>query len=147
MKEATDLLIIGAGPYGLAMAAYARHLGIDHVVVGNPMDFWQTNMPAGMYLRTGSEVQLDPLQEHTIEKFLEARGVTPVDVEPLSLQFYLAYAQWFEADRCPTCPCPTTRLRERYGRSVSRRLGERRDHQRSARSGRRRLQVLQAFAP
>src|SRR5215831_16474824 len=83
MEEATDLLIIGAGPYGLAMAAYARHLGVDHVVVGKPMDFWKVNMPAGMYLRTRSDVHIDPLGIHTIEKFLEIHGLSPTDVEPL----------------------------------------------------------------
>ena len=34
MKKETDLLIIGAGPFGLAMAAHARHLGIDHLTGG-----------------------------------------------------------------------------------------------------------------
>ena len=48
MKKETDLLIIGAGPFGLAMAAHARHLGIDHLMVGKPMEFWQVNMPEGM---------------------------------------------------------------------------------------------------
>jgi cation diffusion facilitator CzcD-associated flavoprotein CzcO len=55
MEKTTNLLIIGAGPYGLAMAAYARHLGVDHVVVGMPMDFWKANTPKGMYLRSASE--------------------------------------------------------------------------------------------
>jgi FAD-dependent urate hydroxylase len=99
MEESTDLLIIGAGPYGLAVAAYAQHLGIDHVVVGKPMDFWKVNMPAGMYLRTGGDVQIDPLGIHTIEKFLETHGLSPTDVEPLSLQFYLSYAQWFQEQK------------------------------------------------
>ena len=52
-----------------------------------------------MYLRTGSDVQLDPLRVHTIEKFLEVQGLTPPSVEPLSLQFYLAYAQWFQEQK------------------------------------------------
>ena len=111
MEEATDLLIIGAGPYGLAMAAYARHLGIDHVVVGKPMDFWKVNMPAGMYLRTRSDVHIDPLGIHTIEKFLEIQGLSPTDVEPLSLQFYLSYAQWFqEQKQIDTVPVLVQRL-------------------------------------
>jgi 2-polyprenyl-6-methoxyphenol hydroxylase-like FAD-dependent oxidoreductase len=35
----TNLLIVGAGPFGLALAAQAAHLGIEHMVVGKPMDF------------------------------------------------------------------------------------------------------------
>ena len=39
MKKETDLLIIGAGPFGLAMKAYAQHLGIDSIIVGKAMEF------------------------------------------------------------------------------------------------------------
>ncbi|HJQ30074.1 MAG TPA: hypothetical protein VJ827_12090 [Rubrobacter sp.] len=46
----TPLLVIGAGPYGLATAAYARRVGIEPLVVGQPMAFWRDNMPSGMFL-------------------------------------------------------------------------------------------------
>jgi len=111
MEATTDLLIIGAGPFGLAVAAYARHLGIDHTVVGKPMEFWNANMPTGMYLRSASDWSLDPVGVHTIVKFLETQGLTPADVEPLSLQFYLRYAQWFqEQKRIETLPAFVQRL-------------------------------------
>ena len=48
MPRDVALLIIGAGPFGLAMAAYAQHLDIDYLVVGKPMDFWKSNMPKGL---------------------------------------------------------------------------------------------------
>ena len=97
--DETDLLIIGAGPFGLAIAAQAAHLGIDHLVVGRPMEFWRKNMPQGMYLRSACDWHLDPVNIHTIEKFLESRGQTTRDVEPLSLEFYLAYADWFQKQK------------------------------------------------
>ena len=65
MDRRTDLLIIGAGPFGLALAADARHRGIDHLVVGKPMEFWKRNMPDGMYLRSDCDWHLDPNGEHT----------------------------------------------------------------------------------
>src|SRR5215212_1380238 len=95
----TDLLIIGAGPFGLAIAAQASHLGIERIVAGKPMEFWRTNMPQGMYLRSACDWHLDPVNIHTIEKFLESRGQTTRDVEPLSLEFYLAYAEWFQRQK------------------------------------------------
>jgi len=98
-KRRVRLLIIGAGPFGLAMAAYAKHLGIDYLVLGKPMDFWKANMPAGMYLRSACDWHLDPAEVHTIEKFLETRGLSAADVEPLSLDFYLSYAQWFQEQK------------------------------------------------
>ena len=39
-----ELLIIGAGPFGLALAAEAQALSIDHLLVGKPMEFWEKNM-------------------------------------------------------------------------------------------------------
>jgi cation diffusion facilitator CzcD-associated flavoprotein CzcO len=95
-EESTSLLVVGAGPFGLAMAAEATDLGIDHVVVGEPMSFWKRHMPAGMLLRSDHEWHLDPVGFHTIERFLEIRGQKPADVEPLSLELYLEYAKWFE---------------------------------------------------
>jgi cation diffusion facilitator CzcD-associated flavoprotein CzcO len=95
----TDLLIIGAGPFGLAIAAQASHVGIDHLVIGRPMEFWRKNMPPGMFLRSECDWHFDPVNIDTIEKFLETRGQTPHDVEPLSLDFYLAYADWFQTQK------------------------------------------------
>ncbi len=98
-KHKTDLLIVGAGPFGLAVAAQASHFGIDHVIVGKPMEFWKQNMPAGMYLRSACDWHLDPANIHTIDKFLEERRQTATDVEPLSLDFYLSYAEWFQKQK------------------------------------------------
>jgi cation diffusion facilitator CzcD-associated flavoprotein CzcO len=92
----THLLIVGAGPFGLAMAAEAAELGIDHVVLGEPMSFWKDHMPAGMRLRSGCDWHLDPTERDTLETFLKARGHTPADVEPLARDLYLEYAAWFE---------------------------------------------------
>jgi thioredoxin reductase len=95
-RDHTTFLIIGAGPFGLAMSAQAQALGMEHAVVGEPMSFWKEHMPAGMLLRSGCDWHLDPLERDTIERFLETRGESPSDVEPLSLDFYLEYAAWFQ---------------------------------------------------
>ena len=92
----TDLLMIGAGPYGLALAAQAGHLGLDYLVVGAPMAFWHGHMPEGMYLRSATDWHLDPEGVDTIDAYLVARGMTPADVEPLSRAIYLDYATWFQ---------------------------------------------------
>jgi cation diffusion facilitator CzcD-associated flavoprotein CzcO len=93
----TDLLIVGAGPFGLSTAAHARHLGIDHLIIGEPMRFWQAHMPNGMYLRSACDWHLDPQNVDTMEAFLRALELTPAGVEPLSRDFYLKYSRWFQA--------------------------------------------------
>src|SRR5262245_38269286 len=94
----TDLLIIGAGPFGLSLAAYAEHIGLEHLVVGEPMSFWHSHMPRGMLLRSGLDWHLDPMDVHTIEAYVRSMG-EGAGIEPLSLDFYLGYAEWFRAQR------------------------------------------------
>lgn len=88
-------LIIGAGPFGLTLAAHLKQQGIDHLVVGKPMEFWEKNMPEGMYLRSGSDWHLDVSGVYTMDAFIEQRGLTTGEVEPIALDFYLEYVRWF----------------------------------------------------
>jgi FAD-dependent urate hydroxylase len=100
------LLVVGAGPYGLATAAHAKRHGIDPFVVGDPMAFWRDNMPAGMLLRSGTDWHLDADGVDTFEAYLGERGVDPAGVPPVPLQTFLDYADWFRA-RTGLEPDPT----------------------------------------
>jgi len=48
----TDIAIIGAGPYGLSLAAHLLAQGLDIRVFGEPMHTWRTSMPEGMVLKS-----------------------------------------------------------------------------------------------
>lgn len=98
-ESSTDLLIIGAGPFGLALAGFAQENGINHQVVGVPMGFWRDNMPEGMLLRSTCDWSLDPMGIHTIDAYLSTLGKRCGDVEPLSRGFYLDYASWFQEQK------------------------------------------------
>jgi thioredoxin reductase len=49
-----------------------------------------------MFLRSGREWHLCPQGIYTIDKFLETKQLNPEDVEPLSLDLYLSYTEWFQ---------------------------------------------------
>jgi FAD-dependent urate hydroxylase len=91
----TELLVIGAGPYGLSTAAVARERGIETVVVGRPMGFWRDNMPTRMFLRSGPEWHIDASGVHTLEAYLEERAIAAKDVDPIPIQVFLDYCDWF----------------------------------------------------
>jgi thioredoxin reductase len=93
--DRTDLLVIGAGPYAYAAAACAAQFGIDVRVVGHPMAFWRDQMPAGMFLRSGSDWHLDASGEHTFEAFFEDRGLRRADFDPIPIGVFLDYTEWF----------------------------------------------------
>src|SRR5438552_18200425 len=71
---ACDVAIIGAGPYGLsASASLLTVKGLDVHTFGEPMTFWQSQMPKGMLLRSGWEAShiAAPTASFTLDDFRE----------------------------------------------------------------------------
>ncbi len=52
MRQATEVAVIGAGPYGLSIAAHLSKLGVPFRIFGKPMESWLTQMPRGMLLKS-----------------------------------------------------------------------------------------------
>lgn len=90
------LAIIGAGPFGLATAALARHRGVSYRLFGPPMELWRRHMPDGMLLRSASDWHLDARGQHTFDAFLAERPLPPGAANaPIQLTRFLDYSAWF----------------------------------------------------
>src|SRR3954452_7734840 len=93
--DRTELLVIGAGAYAYAAAGYAHDNGVDVRVVGRPMAFWRQQMPAGMFLRSGTDWHLHGAGQDTLAAFIEDRDLRPSDLDPVPIAVFLDYTEWF----------------------------------------------------
>jgi len=104
MKHSSPVVIIGAGPYGLSIAAHLRSANIDFRIFGTPMHTWLHRMPDGMLLKSdGFASNLsDPDSLFTLRHFCELTG-TPYDHTriPVSLDTFRAYGLEFQKRMVP----------------------------------------------
>jgi hypothetical protein len=101
---------VGAGPFGLSVAA---HLGARARVFGAPMETWRTRMPPDMLMRSAwEETSLSAAGgAGTIDEWAAATGEHKV--EPLPLQTFLRYADWFRERYVPDHdPNPVVRVED-----------------------------------
>jgi cation diffusion facilitator CzcD-associated flavoprotein CzcO len=91
-----DLIILGAGPYGLSAAAHCKAGGLQFRVFGKPMEFWRQNMPAGMFLRSSWEAShiAHPSNRLKLEAYSAASGKHVPN--PIPLESFVNYGQWFQ---------------------------------------------------
>jgi cation diffusion facilitator CzcD-associated flavoprotein CzcO len=90
MTPATEVAIIGAGPYGLSLAAHLRARGIRYRIFGDPMRFWR-DMPIGVNLKSlafATNIYV-PERGHTFPRWCLERGLE--DFEPCTMQSFAAY--------------------------------------------------------
>jgi thioredoxin reductase len=97
-------VIIGAGPYGLSVAAHLRHSGIPFRIFGRPMDSWLAHMPKGMMLKSDGFASniYDPENAFTLGQFCAERGIEYADTgKPVRLETFTAYGLAFRDRMVP----------------------------------------------
>jgi thioredoxin reductase len=99
MPDSTDVAIVGAGPYGLSIAAHLRTTGLTYRIVGSPMHFWQAQMPKGMLLKSEGFASnlFDPGKLFPLAQFCAEQGLPYADVGlPVPLETFSAYGLAFQ---------------------------------------------------
>ena len=96
--------IVGAGPYGISIAACLQSLGVNFRIFGNSMHRWLSQMPEGMLLKSeicGSSL-FDPTGLHTFARYCTEKGLlVPHYGAPVSRKLFAAYALAFQRTHVP----------------------------------------------
>jgi FAD-dependent urate hydroxylase len=96
----TEVAVLGAGPYGLSVAAALRGSGVDHRVIGDPMSFWR-EMPKGMLLRSNwtATCIADYRGPLALDAYLRATGQH--FGRPVPLARFIEYGEWVQRQVAP----------------------------------------------
>jgi hypothetical protein len=100
-SQTCHVTVIGAGPYGLSSAAYLQAAGVETRVFGEPMAFWENQMPVGMCLRSnwGASHIADPKQELTLDEYVRQKG-NHIS-KPIPLNRFVEYGRWYQSQAVP----------------------------------------------
>ena len=99
MNGNCDVAIIGAGPYGLSIAAHLRARGVDFRIFGTPLGTWRSAMPKGMLLKSdGFASSLSaPDPDSSLADYCREHGLPfhPTDI-PVPIQTFVDYGLDFQ---------------------------------------------------
>lgn len=96
-----DVVIVGAGPYGLSTAAHVQASGLNVAIFGKPLYLWKNHMPKGMLLRSiwWASMLSDPKRKYDLPQFAKQHNTTIP--HPLPMDMFLDYALWFQKNVVP----------------------------------------------
>ena len=105
MNEIVDVAIIGAGPYGLSIAAYLGKSKLTFRIFGTPMQSWREQMPNGMLLKSDGFASnlYDPDSAFTLRHYCAEKNLPYADVGiPVPCETFVAYGLEFQKRFVPT---------------------------------------------
>ena len=104
MTEFCGIAVIGAGPYGLSIAAHLAARNIQHRIFGKAMETWATQMPRGMMLKSdGFATSLyDPERGFTFQRYCGERNIPYAGLGiPPRLEDFVDYGRAFQRSLVP----------------------------------------------
>ena len=117
-RSAAPAVVIGAGPYGLSVAAHLRERGVPVRVFGAVMAGWREHMPVGMFLKsTPNASSLSaPAPGFTLADFTAVSGLPVLrgdQIVPIDL--FIRYGEWFKQRLVPDVESSSVCQLERTG--------------------------------
>jgi lysine/ornithine N-monooxygenase len=108
MTSDRNVVIVGAGPYGLSLAANLRAKGVEHAIFGEPMKPWLTQMPEGMHLKSegfASDLYA-PGRGYPLREYCEENGHAYEHLGlPVELDVFNSYGLAFQRRYVPELDC------------------------------------------
>jgi len=98
--RATEVAVIGAGPYGLSIAGHLLEQGVGFRIFGKPMSFW-LRMPASINLKSFAFATsvFVPREHYTFPEYCRSHGLE--DVEPCTMASFAEYGLWVQRQLLP----------------------------------------------
>jgi len=104
MISSVPAVVIGAGPYGLSVAAHLRARGIQPRVFGDVMSSWRSHMPIGMCLKSTPDASSlgAPVPGFALSDYCVSQGIRPLrEYDVVPIQLFTQYGQWFQEQLVP----------------------------------------------
>jgi hypothetical protein len=97
-------VIVGAGPYGLALAHVLSQAGIETTTIGTPLGSWRGEMPRGMLLKSEGHASSIITSDAglTLRSYCAEVGAEYQDIGlPVPLEVFASYGEWFQERAVP----------------------------------------------
>lgn len=109
-----DTVIVGAGPYGLSIAAHLAAQGIPFRIFGQPMMTWR-RMPPGTFLKSlgfATDIYIPGSRQNFVAYMRERNLET---VEPCAMSDFAEFGVWLQKSVVPTLETVDVKIIRREG--------------------------------